>query len=161
MKVSDVMTTSVASVRKDESLSTAAKVLWDCDCGSLPVWDERSERVIGMITDRDICMATWSRDKPPSALTVADAMSSELYFSAPEESVSSAEALMRSRKVRRIPVLDGGQKLVGILSLADIATESKRRGASPGAGDVAPSEVVATLADICQPRSFQQPPVAM
>lgn len=161
MKVSDVMTTSVASVRKNESLSSAAKAMWDCDCGSVPVWDERGERVVGMITDRDICMATWSRDKPPSALTVGDVMSSELYFTTPDESLSAAEALMRSRKVRRVPVLDGGQKLVGIVSLADIANESRRRGVSPGSSDVAPSEVVATLADICQPRSFQQPAVAM
>lgn len=153
MKVSDVMTTNVASVRRDETLSSAAKVMWDCDCGSLPVWDERSERVVGMITDRDICMAAWSQDRPPSSLTVADAMSSDLYFCTPEQSVSSAESLMRSRKVRRVPVLDGEQKLVGIVSLADIATESRRRGGTAIAGDLAAAEVVATLADICQPRS--------
>jgi CBS domain-containing protein len=88
-------------------------------------------------------------------------MSSDLYFAAPEESVSSAEALMRSRKVRRVPVLDGGQKLIGIVSLADIATESRRRGGSAAAGDLAPAEVFATLADICQPRSPKRPLVAI
>jgi CBS domain-containing protein len=157
MKVRSVMTASVASVRKDESLSTAAKLMWDCDCGSIPVKDEAGEQVVGMITDRDICMATWSRDCAPSVIAVSDAMSPELYFSAPDESVASAERLMRARKIRRVPVLDGDRRLVGILSLADIANESRRAGLRPDGSEVAPAEIAGTLADICEPRLTRQP----
>jgi CBS domain-containing protein len=156
MNVKDVMTASVVSVRSNDSLSAAAQLMWDCDCGSIPVKDETSEQVVGMITDRDICMATWSKALAPGAIRVSEAMSPEIYFSSPDESVSSAEHLMRSRQVRRIPVLDGEHRLVGILSLADIATESKRKGARSGTGEFAPSEVAVTLADICEPRLGQQ-----
>ncbi len=157
MKVREVMTTNVACVRKDDSLSTAAQLMWDSDCGSIPVKEEGSERVVGMITDRDICMATWSQDRPPSSIPVWEAMSSELYFSSPDETVSSAESLMRSRQVRRVPVLDDGQKLVGILSLADIAIAPQRKGTRRDTSEFAPAEVAETLAGICQPRGTQQP----
>src|SRR5687768_2334487 len=118
MKVTDLMTRKVACVRADEPLSSAAKLMWDCDCGAVPVIDG-SDRVVGMITDRDICMATWSRDQAPSGISVHQAMSEELHQCSPDASVATAEGLMRSKQIRRIPVVDENQRLAGILSLAD------------------------------------------
>jgi CBS domain-containing protein len=152
MKVKDVMTTSVASVRSDEPLSVAAQLMWDCDCGALPVRDRSSERIIGMITDRDICMAAWSQDRSPRSITVLDAMSPRLYSAAPEETVASAEYLMRSKQIRRLPVLDEGWQLVGIISLADIALAAQRRALPTAASELAPAEIASTLASICRPR---------
>jgi CBS domain-containing protein len=153
MKVKDVMTTSVASVRQNDSLSEAARLMWDCDCGSVPVKEESGERVIGMITDRDICMAAWSRDRAPSQITVSEAMSRGLYSLGPEDKVSTAETLMRAKQVRRIPVLGLEGELLGILSLADIATESQRGGSD---NEVSPRATAETLASISRRRARQE-----
>jgi CBS domain-containing protein len=152
MKVRDVMTTSVASVRSDEPLSSAARLMWDCDCGAIPVIDPESERVVGMITDRDVCMATWSRDCSPSVIMVSGVMSRDLFYCTPSESISSAENLMRQQQIRRLPVLDGDGKLCGILSLADLVAQPRGTTGSFFTGDLPASEVAATLASICQPR---------
>ena len=109
-----------------------------------------------MITDRDICMATWTRDRVPSAIPISEAMSRELYFAAPDDTISTAENLMRANQVRRLPVLDYARKLVGIVSLADIANESLRFGPRATEPDIAPTAVTATLAGISRPRQNSQ-----
>lgn len=156
MKVKDVMTTSVASVRKNESLSAAAQLMWDCDCGSVPVKDEDGEQVIGMITDRDICIATWSRNLAPSAIAISEVMSGDpLYFAVADDPIATVENLMRSRQIRRLPVLDHDRRLIGILSLADIATEAERIG-SHAAEEVGSTAVAETLAGISRRRVTRQ-----
>jgi CBS domain-containing protein len=151
MRVSELMTKQVASIRCNEPCAAAAKLMWDCDCGAVPVTDEAGERVLGMITDRDICMAAWSRDCAPSAIRARDVMSRDLYACSPGDGVALAENLMRSHQVRRIPVLDDERRLVGILSLADIARAGGRAGGRTTGSEVAPIQVVSTLANICQP----------
>jgi CBS domain-containing protein len=148
--VSELMTRKVASVRTSDTLSTAAKIMWECDCGVVPVLEADSDRVVGMITDRDICMATWSRNSPPSNVPVSEAMSKKLYACRSGDSISAAESLMRSKQVRRLPVVDAGT-LVGILSLADIVLQSR---ATEGKGKIVPlsgDELTMTMAEICQP----------
>jgi CBS domain-containing protein len=149
MTVETVMTRTVAACRADQPVSVAANLMWDCDCGSVPVVDGEG-RVIGMITDRDICMAAWMQNRPPSNIPVWEAMSREVYTCAPSESVAAAERLMCSRQVRRLPVVDEEHRLVGILSLADLVRQVQRGGGR--ASQVVPAEVAATLAEICQPR---------
>ena len=152
MKVRDLMTQSVASISSDDCLSSAARMMWECDCGAIPV--TRDGRVLGMITDRDICMASWIKNQPLSEIGVADSMSRELFSCSPDDNVSVAERLMQSRQIRRLPVLDKEGRLVGILSLADIVRCSERAGR--GVSDVSSSEVASTLATICQPRTTHQ-----
>jgi CBS domain-containing protein len=149
MKVADLMTRSVSHVRADEPLSAAAKLMWDCDCGALPVLDA-SGRVVGMITDRDICMATWTQNRAPASISVSDAMSRQLHFCSPDQTLALAEELMRSKQIRRIPVLDSNQCLEGILSLADIARRTERA-SGPASRELAPDGIASTLARICQP----------
>ena len=148
MKIRDLMTKQVATVRATDSTAAAARLMWDCDCGAVPVLDGDG-RAIAMITDRDICMAALMRDAAPSAIPVSEAMSRTLRFCAPDESVSTAEGIMRTYQIRRIPIVDKDRRPVGVLSLADIvrATERKEKGRTTK--KVAPAEVAGTLAEIC------------
>jgi CBS domain-containing protein len=150
MKVTEVMTRDVACCRPDDSLSVPARLMWDCDCGTVPVVDRSSGRALGMITDRDICMATLMQDRPPSAIRVAEVMSRELYSCTPESEITDAERIMRDRRIRRLPVLDTEGRLLGILSLADIVRTSERE-RSRARRTVAPEEVTSTLGEICRP----------
>ena len=120
MRVSDVMTRDVSCCSAYDSLSTAARLMWDRDCGSVPVLEPDTGKVIGMITDRDICMATVLQDRAPGAITVREAMSDELHACSPEDTIVHAERTLRDNQIRRVPVLDRNGRLVGILSLADI-----------------------------------------
>jgi len=145
LEVRDLMTPNVTTVHASDPLSVVAKLLWDCDCGAIPVLEDGGERVVGMITDRDICMATWSRNLAPSQIATSDAMSQGLVYCSPTDSIESAEGLMRSRKVRRLPVLDSQRKLVGILSVTDIARVARQPSAARPGFDISPAHVVDTL----------------
>ena len=147
MKIRGLMTKHVASVRASDSTAVAARLMWDCDCGAVPVLDDGGH-AIAMITDRDICMAALMRDRAPSAIAVSDAMSPGVYCCGPDDDISTAERVMRAQQVRRIPIVDGDRRPLGLLSLADIvrATDHQHGRA---AVKVAPEEVASTLADIC------------
>jgi len=147
MKIRDLMTKQVATVRATDSTAVAARLMWDCDCGAVPVLDGDG-RVVAMITDRDICMASLMRDRAPSAVSVSEAMSRNLQSCGPDDAVSTAEKMMRTYQIRRIPIVDRDRRPVGMLSLADIvrATDRKKGRATK---EVAPAEIAGTLADIC------------
>ena len=151
MKVRDLMTTNVACVRSGESLGVAARVMWERDCGAIPVVDdETGKRVVGMITDRDICMAAWSKDRPLISIQVREAMASRVVGCSPDDNLADVEELMQTKQVRRIPVVGDENELFGILSLADLAkgaTAAALYGERPAA-----SEIASTLGSIVQPR---------
>src|SRR6185295_9031194 len=125
MQVQELMTTNVATCRADDACSAAVRLMWDCDCGSVPVLDQDG-RLAGMITDRDICMAAWSRDISPSAIPLSLVMSRELTVCSSTDDLAAAERSMRANQIRRLPVVDGDRRLLGILSLADIVREASR-----------------------------------
>lgn len=149
MKAKDLMASNVRTVRSNQTLADAARVLWDCDCGAVPVLDENGERAVGMLTDRDICMAAWSRNQPLSEISVASVHSRDLFSCVENADIDDVEQLMRRKQVRRIPVVDSAQHVVGIISLADLAksvgTQPRSVAAVPSASDV-----TATLANICR-----------
>jgi CBS domain-containing protein len=142
MNVSDLMSRQAASVQVTDHASIAARLMWNHDCGAVPVLDDDG-RAVGMLTDRDICMATLHQDRPASSIAVWEAMSKTLYSCAPTDSVRAAVEVMRKYQIRRLPVLDQERRLVGILSLADVVRATDRRKVE---------DVTATLADICAPR---------
>ena len=150
MKVQELMTTNVARVGLDDSLAAAAGAMWDADCGAVPVLDGGG-RVVGMITDRDICMAAWSRNCAPAGIAVSAVMSWNPSVCRPTDTVHAAERLMREGQIRRLPVVDADQRLVGILSLADIARAAESRPQPGRSGPLAADDVSATLAGIVQP----------
>ena len=120
MKVKDIMTTNVRKCFTSDSLATAAQLMWEHDCGCVPVLNEDA-RVVGMITDRDICMAAFFQGTPLSGIKVSTVMSRQLFDCTSDDDLSAAERIMREKKVRRLPVLHQDGRLVGLVSLSDIA----------------------------------------
>lgn len=151
MQIAEIMTQGVQTCRPEDTLEDAAQLLWDHDCGCLPVLrGDGSHQVVGLITDRDICMCALLEQKPLAALKVSQAMSKQVFACRSADAVSVAEKLMAGARIRRLPVLDEGDGLVGIVSLADLARESLRK-APQARLPVPDSGVGDTLAAICRP----------
>lgn len=133
MKVQDVMTRSVATCSVDETLECAARVLWERDCGCVPVVDHDG-RVVAMLTDRDVCMAAYTTGKALHELRIADAMSGELVSCRATEDLPTVAARMAQAAVRRLPVVDAADNPVGILSINDLANAAMRETSFRGHG---------------------------
>jgi CBS domain-containing protein len=119
------MTADVGTCRPYDGADKGAKVMWEQDCGAVPVVDQ-DRRVVAMLTDRDVCMAAFTQGRPLSEIRVSSAMSRNLWTCRPDDDVAEAEAVMRANKVRRLPVVDAEGKLAGILSLSDLARAAVR-----------------------------------
>jgi CBS domain-containing protein len=117
------MTTGVDTCRPYDSVSEAARIMWEQDCGAVPVVDGDGV-ALAMLTDRDVCMAAFTQGRPLTEIRVSSAMSQTLWSCRPEDDLLQAEAKMRSHRVRRLPVVDSERRLVGILSLSDLAREA-------------------------------------
>ena len=149
MKVEELMTRDVWTCRPGDTLSTAVQLMWDGDCGCIPVVsDDDSRRVVGMITDRDICMATHFRACRPGEIKVEEAMSKCLRTVGAAEDIADADAIMRDVQVRRLPVVDASQRLLGLVSLADLAREADH-GRRTQPRTISDQEVGETLGAIC------------
>lgn len=154
--VRELMRTDVRSCSPEDSLAEPARIMWESDCGCVPVVaSDGSDRVVGIITDRDIAMSCYTSGQGPSDLQVKQAMATQVRSCRPDDPLSAAERLMQSAQVRRLPVTDASGRLRGILSLADIAEGARGRGAALGA--VSEEEVARTLEAICRPRSAPSP----
>jgi CBS domain-containing protein len=116
--VRSLMTTHVRTCRADDSLVHAAQLMWDTDCGAVPV--VTYDAVVGVITDRDICMASYTQGKRLGDISVESAMSKAPFSCGPDESVGAALATMGDKRVRRLPVLNENGKLLGIISISDV-----------------------------------------
>ena len=154
MKISQIMKTDVEVCGLDDNLAAAASRMWDCDIGCLPVVDDAGH-VIGVVTDRDICMAAYTRGQRLEDIPVAVAMASEVLTCSPEATLVEAEEVMRSGQVRRLPVIDSDGSLVGIVSLNDLAILAERDIGRKNR-ELSAQEITATLAAIGAPRQAQQ-----
>ncbi len=148
MKVSEIMKTEVATCHPGESLAVAAERMWLRDIGCLPVVNDQGH-VIGMVTDRDLCMAAYTQGKPLFAIPVSVAMSRELFACLPSDRLTAAEATMRSHRVRRLPVIETHGHLVGLIPLNDLARAAQ---GPPHRDAPIASQVALTLAAVCEPR---------
>jgi CBS domain-containing protein len=151
MQASDLMSRPAITCSASGPLSIAARLMWENDCGVLPVTDDGG-RLVGMVTDRDICMAAYTQGSQLDAIETRTAMAANVLACRPNDSVESIERLMKSGQVRRIPVIDEDQRPVGVVSLNDLA----RHAADEGRTQVN-REVVATLATISEPRTGARP----
>jgi CBS domain-containing protein len=149
MKIEQVMTAPVITCRVHDSLADAARAMWEHDIGCLPVVDD-SERVVGIITDRDICMAAYTQGAPLHAIRMPVAMSTRVLSCRASDPLASGERAMAQGQVRRLPVLDDDGRPLGIVSLNDLARASQRM-------DVSTKEVATTLAAVCAPRNAVAP----
>ena len=149
MRIEKVMTHEVYTCRQDDSLEHAAQLMWDRNCGCLPVCTfDGATRVVGLITDRDICMCALFQHKPLAELRVSQAMSKEVRACKPGDSITAAEKVMAEAQIRRLPVLDDEDSLIGIVSLSDLAREAEREVAQ-AQPEISEMEVGGTLAAIC------------
>ena len=146
MKVKDVMTSDAKAIWITESLADAAKEMWENDCGVLPIIKD-GRRVVGMITDRDICMATAMRDKNPSSISVEEVMNATVYAAQRDEDVEQALQTMREHRIRRLPVLNLEGELQGMLSMNDIVLKAQTNGKK---APIDYADVVKTYQAICE-----------
>jgi CBS domain-containing protein len=124
MKVKDVMTRDVQICTPDNNLAAVAMIMLKNDCGVVPVMKYDCE-VVGVITDRDICLAVATKHRLPSDITVSEVFSGNLYACHPQENVRDALKIMRSQKVSRLPVISGNGTLQGIISMTDVVLHAE------------------------------------
>jgi CBS domain-containing protein len=123
MNVREVMTPDVKVASPDDTLQHAADMMIDIDAGVLPVGE--NDRLVGMLTDRDIVVRAVARGKAPDSTTVREVMSPEIKYVYDDETVEDAAKSMSKLQIRRLPVLNREKRLVGIVSLGDLALKKK------------------------------------
>ncbi len=122
MKVKDVMTHSVAYLNPQSSITEAAQIMQKHNVGSVPVCDENG--VIGIVTDRDIVVRNVAHGTDPHATKVQDVMTSQVRSATPDMDTDEVARMMSQSQIRRVPVVENN-KLVGIVSLGDMATDTR------------------------------------
>ena len=152
--VHDIMRVRVHTCSVEDTLHRAAQIMWEKDCGCLPVVDS-SRRVHAVITDRDICMAALTQGVPLASTRVASAMSRSLITCSPDDSVGAVEELMQDEQIRRVPVVDANGVLIGMISIGDIARFLRGRAAQAPASA---ARFVETVAAISEPRARPSTP---
>lgn len=140
MKVREIMHTDPVCCVPTDNVQHVAQLLRDHDVGSLPVVDDRqSRKLIGMITDRDICCTVVADGLDPKSTKIASYVSGELVTCRDGENLDQCERAMQTHKIRRIPVVDGQGRCIGIVSQADLALNDK------------PDKVSKTVTEISKP----------
>lgn len=120
MKVRDVMMDSPVYCQPEHNLGTATELMWNANCGILPVVSN-SGKPVGVVTDRDLCIALGTRNRLPGEILVADVMSGKLHSCSPDDDIHTALHTMRKEHVRRLPVISKDGTLTGVVSLDDVA----------------------------------------
>lgn len=159
MRVEKLMTTDVKVCFEHDMLNRAAQLMWDHDCGFIPVIaGDGDASVVGVVTDRDVAMAAYTQGRQLWEIPVTTAMSREVISCHASDGVEQAEALMRENEIRRLPVVDRNNRIVGILSLNDIAREAQREVAVGARPEVSTQSVSQTLAAVSRPRFAEKGP---
>ena len=147
MKVKEIMNSDVKFCDLNASLADAAKMMWENDCGILPVLKDGKE-IVGLITDRDICMGAAMRDRNPAGISVEEVITGAVYSLAPDDDVHQALETMQQHKVRRLPVVDADGQLQGMLSMNDVTLRAEDD-ADQKAPDLSFSDVMKTYKAVC------------
>lgn len=150
MKVKDLMTADAKACLPSSSLAEAAWLMWENDCGVVPVVTEEG-KVCGLITDRDICMAATTQGRAPSNIAVEEIVSGDVFACQPGDDVHDALKAMREHKVMRLPVVAEDGSLEGILSMNDVVLNAKESGGKKTT-ELAFHDVVDTFKSICEHR---------
>jgi CBS domain-containing protein len=123
MKLREIMTPDVEVLSPNDTLQHAAQRLRDLDIGLMPACD--GERLIGMLSDRDIAIRAVADGCDPSRTRVRDVMTPEVHYAFEDQDVDEAAAVMSRHQIRRLPVLNRGKRLVGIVALGDFAVRTE------------------------------------
>jgi CBS domain-containing protein len=146
MRVKEIMSSKdIGCCSRGTNLAAAAEMLWIHDCGMLPVLDDIG-RVVGILTDRDLCIALGTRDRKASEVCVGEVMPRRLFDCDPEVDVLSALKVMGAEQVRRLPVVDARGTIRGVLSISDVI-----RHAGQDRSGIPYQKVIETLKEICAP----------
>lgn len=121
-RIRDIMTPSVDVVSLCATTADVARKMKDLDVGAIPVCD--GDNLLGMVTDRDLVLRVMANGHNPMEITVGETMTPGLYFCYDDEEVETAAALMSEKQIRRLPILSRTQRLVGIVSLGDLAVDA-------------------------------------
>lgn len=139
MKCKDIMTPNPRTCSPQDLSIEPGKIMRDEDVGIVPVVEE-NQKLVGVVTDRDLCLGVVAEGKHPREVKIADCMSEELITCKPEDNVQKAQELMQEYQVRRIPVVDNQGRIVGMIAQADIALKVGK-----------PEEVTETVKNISKP----------
>ena len=123
IKCREIMTKDPSTATGSMSLKDVAGILKECDIGILPIVENGTNKLIGLITDRDIVVRAVADGKDVTDTSVGEVMTSELFTSGPDDFAFEAVRTMGDKQVRRIPIVDDEKVLLGIVSIADIALE--------------------------------------
>jgi CBS domain-containing protein len=122
MKISEIMTVDPVCCSQSETAEAGAVLMQELNIGVIPVVeDDKSYKLVGMVTDRDLCMAVVAEGKDPKSVTLEECMSEMLIFCRPDQEIEDAVLLMQKNQIHRLPVVDSDQRIQGIVSLCDIA----------------------------------------
>jgi CBS domain-containing protein len=144
MKVAEIMTRDLETCDLNASMAEAAQKMWDRNCGILPVLKDGKE-IVGVVTDRDICMGVSMRDCKPSAVSVEEVLAGPLYTVSPNDELEVVLETMRVHKVRRLPVVNAEGELEGLVSMNDVTLCAGDQDSKVSLGDV-----VNTYKAICE-----------
>jgi CBS domain-containing protein len=150
MIVKEVMNREVTTCRPDTTLESAAILMWDGDCGTVAVIDDGG-KVIGIITDRDICMAVALQHKSAGEIQVQEVMSRHLFTCQPESDIMNALKTMSFQKVRRLPVTNDSGEIEGIISIEDLIARAERGRRGIQTPELSYDDTMTTLKAICRP----------
>lgn len=142
------MSHPIVSCHVNDPLNLAAQLMWDHDCGAIAVVNDEG-KLVGVVTDRDVCMAAYTQGRSLDTILVNAAMSRHVVAVHSGQAVEDLEQLMADHKIRRIPVIDHAGRPIGIVSLGDVARESAQP--DTNLAQRAP-KLAHTLAAICSPR---------
>jgi CBS domain-containing protein len=146
MKVESLMKRDAKTCLRGTNLAEAASILWDQDCGVLPVVDDAG-KVVGMISDRDICMAIVTKKRLASDIAVGEVISgNSVYSCSPHDQIENALQTMQEHQVRRLPVAKEGGELCGILSINDVILAADPKGNK----GIRYEDAIKTLKAICE-----------
>ena len=149
MYVRDIMNQPVHTCRISDSASCAAQLMWDHDCGIAPIVGDDG-RLAGVVTDRDLCMASFFQHKSLDDIPLLDVMTADVLTCTPDDLILQVEYLLGKHRLHRLPVVDDGGVLVGMLSLADMARHVPNKARRQH--DPEREELIEALRSISEPR---------
>lgn len=148
MKVQEICSQNPVACSPDTTLANVGWLMWENDCGILPVVVDGKATTV--ITDRDIAIAAATKPRPANQIVVGEVVNGKLFACRPQDDVRDALKMMQKQRVRRLPVLDAEGRVAGILSINDIIRAAKpARTAKPG--EVTNDDLLPALQSICTP----------
>jgi CBS domain-containing protein len=135
--VQQIMHRNPITCSADACMNDVARLMWEHDVGMLPVVDGNG-RIVGAITDRDVAMAAYTQGRPLSAISVRSAMSNPVQTAKPNTALAELERIMAENQIRRVPVVDDGGRVIGIVGMGDLAEHASiERGRAVSLADIA------------------------